>query len=142
MQHGQEDRVLSPEQQDAPISFSENGPCDNFFALCGVFHTEYDYLPEFVDWWVWQGVRKFVLYQNDPGPLDVARVSTRWAHLIELVDWRDHSLTKAEKMKSGGIQRSAYDHYLEKHAGKTAWTAIVDIDEFMMPKTPAIYATV
>lgn len=99
--------------------------------LCGVFHTEYAYLPEWVQWHVLQGVQHLVLYQNDPAPLNLAPISREYGtrEFISLVDWRDEK-TLAVKDR---LQRAAYDHCLEHFGSHARWVLFADIDENFMP---------
>lgn len=97
-------------------------------AICAIFNQEYRYLPEWVDWHAAQGASHFFLYQHDPNPLNVEKISKKHAQLITLIDWR--------KDKSDLIQRRAYNHCLQRYAHTCKWLMVLDIDEFLMPADP------
>lgn len=102
-------------------------------AVCAVFSHEDPYLHEFVEWYVRQGAKRIVLYQNDPGPLDLKRVARkRHRKFVQLVDWRDATVGVVPGPQT--IQKRAYEDFRTRVAPTLAkWAVVVDIDEFAMP---------
>lgn len=97
-------------------------------GVAAIFNREFDYLPEWIDWMVGQGVRRFFLFQHDPAELDKSRISEKHQDLITLVDWR--------RVTKDKIQRKA-NTYAARHFGKLCdYLFIADIDEFPMAAFP------
>jgi hypothetical protein len=92
-------------------------------AICAIFRDEAPYLLEWLAFHRMIGVDLFVLYDNgsSDGGSELVRNSS-FARNVTLIDWPD---------RPG--QLSAYNHFRVHHAGRFAWAAFIDIDEFIVP---------
>lgn len=86
-------------------------------SLC-LFTNEPEYVPEWLDWHRMIGVDHFFIYDNlgcgYPASPDVTVESFVGLH----------------------SQLAAYDHCLMRYGSSTQWLGFIDIDEFIVPKSP------
>lgn len=106
------------------------------FAVVFVGREEDLYSGEIIEWFWKQGEgRTFVfVYNNDARQLSPSDFvdDAEIAKYVTVVPWQDHLLTKSDR--EAGIQCSAYVHFLQNFGSMFKWAAVVDFDEFMMPK--------
>ncbi len=98
------------------------------FAICAIFQNEAPYLKEWIEYHKIVGAKHFYLYNNfsqdDYLPVLKPYVNSG---IVELVDWTEPNF------QSYG-QRMAYMDAIQKAKGNVKWLAIIDIDEYLVPK--------
>ncbi|MBA3603349.1 MAG: glycosyltransferase family 92 protein [Parachlamydiaceae bacterium] len=98
------------------------------FAICAIFQNEAPYLKEWIEYHKIVGAKHFYLYNNfsQDHYLTVLKpyISTG---MVELIDW-----TEPDFQSYG--QRMAYMDAIYKARGSAKWLAIIDIDEYLVPK--------
>lgn len=98
------------------------------FAICAIFKNEAPYLKEWIEFHKIVGAKHFYLYNNQSEDhyLEVLKPYID-SCVVELVDWQDEDfLHRGQKM--------AYLDAIDKVKGKVKWLAIIDIDEYIVPK--------
>jgi hypothetical protein len=93
-------------------------------AICAIFRNEARYLLEWLAFHRLIGIDAFVLYDNGStdGGAELIRRS-RFAHTVTLIDW-----------PGADMQLPAYRDFCAYHAEKFAWAAVIDLDEFIVPR--------
>ncbi|MBA3237583.1 MAG: glycosyltransferase family 92 protein [Parachlamydiaceae bacterium] len=98
------------------------------FAVCAIFQNEAPYLKEWIEYYKILGAQHFYLYNNfsEDHYLDVLQPYIDDG-IVELVDW------EVPIFQYFG-QKRAYMNAINKTQGIVKWLAILDIDEFIVPK--------
>ncbi len=96
-----------------------------YLAICAIFRNEEPYLKEWLSYHYSQGVRHFVLYNNESTDGSVA-VIEQWAHraIVVIVDW-----------PGKGNQVAAYADMISRYRYVAEWCAFIDCDEFLCPQS-------
>lgn len=99
------------------------------FAICAIFQNEGPYLKEWIEYHKIVGAKHFYLYNNysQDNYLTVLKPYIS-SGTVELVDWIEPDF------QSYG-QRMAYMDAIYKARGNAKWLALIDIDEYLVPKT-------
>jgi hypothetical protein len=99
------------------------------FAICAIFQNEAPYLKEWIEFHKIVGAKHFYLYNNfsQDDYLTVLKPYVS-SGMVELFDW-----TEPDFQSYG--QRMAYMDGIHKARGNVKWLAIIDIDEYLVPKT-------
>lgn len=94
-------------------------------SIMAIFQDEAEYLKEWIDYHALIGVEHFYLYNHNSTD-DHLKVLSPY---IEkgIVDYTDYS-------QPGFPQNKAIKDALSKSKGETKWLAVIDIDEFFLPK--------
>jgi hypothetical protein len=98
------------------------------FSIAAIFQNEGPYLREWIEYHRIVGVEHFYLYNNKSS--DSFReilAPYQKLGLVELIEWEENDF-----VKSG--QKNAYKNAIERAKGKTKWLAVIDVDEFLVPK--------
>lgn len=107
-----------------------------FSSLCGyelsvaaIFKNEGPYLKEWIEYHRMVGVEHFWLYndQSEDEGLSILQPYIQEG-VVEVIDWPVSDLAAFIAR-----QNEAYSDALKKAKGKTAWLALIDLDEFMLP---------
>lgn len=108
------------------------------FAIMAIFKNEHEYLEEWLDHHINQGVSHFYLYSNDSHmenyPYLYLSNNTKYTKYtiytkyITLIQWTD-------KYNNGNesVQRQAYKHCVQTFISEFDYVMMLDIDEFLMP---------
>lgn len=98
------------------------------FAVAAIFQNEAPYLKEWIEYHRLVGAKHFYLYNNESTD-NFKEVLQPYIDkgFVELYDWHEPDF-----VKSG--QKKAYGNAIEKAKNKVKWLAILDIDEFIVPK--------
>lgn len=91
-------------------------------SVLAIAKNENDYIKEFVDFYLLNGVDHFYLYDNDS---DVPLSETLCDYL---------NVCTIHKISGVRKQFAAYNHFLSHHKNETEWVAVFDIDEFVYTK--------
>lgn len=98
------------------------------FAVCAIFQNEAPYLKEWIEYHKLIGAEHFYLYNNESADNYLQILAPYLADgTVEIVDW-----TEPDFQFSG--QKKAYWHAIQKSSGEVKWLAIIDIDEYLVPK--------
>jgi hypothetical protein len=94
-----------------------------------IFKNEQDYLEEWLDYHIKQGIDHFYLYSNDPN-MSNYNFLHKYPDLITLIPWVD-----VKNDNNGTVQRKAYSHCVKNYGHETQFLMMLDIDEFLNPIT-------
>lgn len=100
-------------------------------SVCAIFQNEAPYFKEWIDYHRSVGVEHFWLYNNESQDqfLEVLQPYIEEG-IVELYDWKN--LWPKERF-GYSCQPAAYRDAIAKAKGETAWLAIIDLDEYMVP---------
>lgn len=95
-------------------------------SIMAIFKNEEQYLDEWLQYHVNQGIAHFYLYCNDED-LKKYDYLDKYKHYITLIDW-------TKKMNEGSmtIQRQAYTHCVKNYNKQYDYIMMLDIDEFLV----------
>lgn len=101
-------------------------------SVVAIFHNESRFMKEWIEYNKLIGVEHFWLYNNESDD-DYANVLYPYVQsgLVELIDWPTRGEKKDFAFKT---QSPAYMDAVTRSIGKTKWLAMIDLDEFMVPK--------
>lgn len=99
-------------------------------TVCAIFQNEGEWLQEWIEYHLLQGVDHFLLY-NDRSDDNYQAVLQKYIDrgIVEVIDWPNYHGSKGWV----GCQTRAYQHGLKRLKGHTKWIAYIDIDEFLVP---------
>ena len=98
-----------------------------YLAVCAIAKNEGPYFEEWINWHHKQGVEKFYIYDNE------STDNTR--EILE--PYVKTGLVEYIYFPGQRKQLIAYDHCLEKHRLDARWIAVIDLDEFIVPRKDA-----
>lgn len=101
-------------------------------SVVAIFHNESRFMKEWIEYNKLVGVDHFWLYNNesDDNYKEVLDPYVK-SGIVELIDWP----TIGEKKDfAGKTQAPAYMDAINRSKNKTKWLAMIDLDEFMVPK--------
>lgn len=103
-------------------------PRRNFLSIVAVMKGEFRFVKEWVVYHSLMGVDHFYLYNNDDDETS-QKILEPYVDigLVTLTDWKN---------RSSPVQTQAYADFLENYRRDTQWTAVVDLDEFIVPDKP------
>ena len=88
-------------------------------SICLIIKDEGEYLPEWLDWHIAQGIEHFYIYDNGSVPPVEQFIPERYRSFC--------TVYYAPEM----TQMDAYNHCLAGHRTETNWIAFIDTDEFI-----------
>lgn len=91
-------------------------------SVCAIFKNEAKYIQEWIEFHRMVGVEHFYLYNND---------STD-DYLDKLKPYED--IVTLTNIPGASQQMPAYNNFVQNYAHETEWFAIIDLDEFIIPK--------
>lgn len=95
-----------------------------YLAICAIAKDEGPYLKEWIEWHQKMGVEKFYFYDNE---------STDNTRAV-LAPFIESGLVDYHYVEGYSQQLPTYDRCMEEHRFDARWIAIIDIDEFIVPK--------
>lgn len=116
------------------LFFSATGEAKQKFkyqvSVCAMFQNEADFLKEWIEYHRIIGAEHFWLYNNssDDHYKEVLKPYIE-SGIVELFDWP--SPTNIDWTPT---QATAYNNCLQRARGVTRWLAVIDIDEYIVPK--------
>ena len=102
------------------------------FAIAAVMRDEAPYLIEWLEYHLLVGVQHFFLSSNDCG----AAATTVWQLLQPYVQRDLVTLDMHYACAPGAVQGAAYARMHERNGSSAAWTAHIDVDEFIVIANP------
>ena len=106
----------------------------HYLAACAIARDESAYLPEWVAYHVVVGFSHFTIYDNG-STIPVRKVLRGEVDrgLVRVIDFPGRAWPS--------LQLDAYNNYLSWARNLSKWTAFIDIDEFIVPKSSDSVAT-
>lgn len=111
----------------------------HILSICAIFKDEATYFKEWIEFHLLVGVEHFYLYNN--GSMDnFIEVLDPYINkgFVTLIDWPDGLTNHADGKVYSWVMHTqipAYEHACKVSTpGKTKWLALIDIDEFLVPK--------
>ena len=98
-------------------------------SVCLIIRDESEYLEEWLNWHIGQGVEHFYIYDHDSRePIEqwVEHVVPELATRITVIDWSG---------KHANAQPDAYNHCLAHYGQENKWIGFIDADEHVRVKT-------
>lgn len=113
----------------AASSLQAEEPFQYDLTVCTIFQDDAEWLPEWINFHLRQGVEHFYLYNNLSND-DYKRILTPYIdqNLVTLIDWPEKSNNINE---FASIQARVYNHCLSQIKKIAKWCAIIDTDEFL-----------
>lgn len=99
----------------------------HFFSIVAIFKNEEQYIEEWLNHHIKEGVDHFYLYSNDEN-IEKYKIFKKYEPYITLTMW-----TQETNDEYGTIQRKAYEDCVKKQ--KTQYLLMLDIDEFIISLT-------
>lgn len=96
------------------------------FSIMAIFKNENEYMEEWLDLHISQGIDHFYLYSNDENMVNYKFLDKYTC--ITLIPW-----TNVKNDENGTIQKKAYYHCVQNYSNETQYLMMVDIDEFLTP---------
>lgn len=105
-----------------------------YLSIAAIFENENSWLDEWINYHVAVGVEHFRLYNHDRDTAVSDRILRPYVDqgIVENIHVYDH-LTLREQSKPL-MQPSAMKNAVERSCGKTRWLALIDLDEFILPR--------
>lgn len=91
----------------------------NYLTVAAIVKNEADYIEEWLEFHLLQGVEHFYIYENGSTDRTIAKL-LNYTGLITIIPWED----------SPG-QFTAYNHALKHFRDDSKWMAFLDVDEFL-----------
>jgi len=108
-------------------------------AIGALFKNEARWLKEWIEYHRLIGVEHFYLYNNDSSD-NYEEVLAPYVHagIVDLIPWNSGSAPWVDPGSEDpywvGFQLTAYNDCMKRALGRACWVAIIDIDEFIVPK--------
>jgi len=105
-----------------------------YLSIAAIFREENSWLDEWILYHHALGVEHFVLYNDDPDTHVSDRILKPYVDqgVVENIHIRERSATIKDDI--GSRQHDTYRDAIRNLAGQTHWLAIIDIDEFILPR--------
>ena len=99
-------------------------------SIMAIFKNEEEYLEEWLNHHINQGISHFYLYSNDPN-MNKYQYLNKYTDYITLIEW-------VNKVNNGPntIQRQAYEDCVKNYNEETEYLMMLDIDEFIISVIP------
>jgi len=110
------------------VSNLHNNP-QYYCSICLIIRDESEYLKEWIDWHIGQGVEHFYIYDHDskePITEWIERMTPELAEKITVIDWSG---------AHDNAQPDAYNHCLAWYGNESRWIGFIDADEHVRVKT-------
>lgn len=107
-----------------------SAPKKYMLAIMAIFKNESEYMKEWLDHHINQGISHFYLYSNDEN-MDKYDYLKNYDQLITIIPWTDQINDTIST-----IQRKAYSHCVKNYGNDCQYLMMLDIDEFLVTKKP------
>lgn len=107
----------------------EGTPYRYYCSICLITRDENQYLREWLDWHIGQGVEHFYIYDHNSKQSVrefVGALGGEYAEKITFMQWCG---------KHGNAQRDAYNDCMQRFRGESRWIGFIDTDEQVRVKT-------
>lgn len=103
----------------------------DYLVILAIFKNEEDYIYEWLDFHIKQGIDHFYLYDNN----DIINKNffKKYNDKVTIIPWNNISYTKVNT-----VQRQAYNHFIQNFNNNFKWVLQCDIDEFIYSIDPKI----
>jgi len=98
------------------------------FGIMLIFKNEEDYLEEWLDYHISQGIDRFYMYCNDDN-INKYKYFDKYKNYIKIIDW-----TNKKNEGDLTIQRQAYYDCVSKYSNECKYLMMLDADEFILNK--------
>jgi len=105
-----------------------------YLSIAAIFQQENSWLDEWIRYHAGVGAEHFWLFNHDENPTVSSRILKPYteSNLVEEISVSGHSVL-------GGVPQRDMQTYVIKEAlrlasGKTYWLALIDLDEFLLPR--------
>lgn len=95
----------------------------NYLSIAACCQNEGKYIAEWIQYHQRLGVEHFYLYENDS-------TDDTWTQ----IKLHSPGLVTARQIHGSPKQAEAYNHCINMYRNATKWMAVIDIDEFLVPK--------
>lgn len=92
-----------------------------YLSICLIFKDENEYLQEWLEWHINQGVEHFYIYDNGSKETIIDYIDNDCKSYCTIIN------------AIGKNQKEVYDEYLKNFKEESEWTAFIDTDEFIRP---------
>lgn len=100
----------------------------HFLSIAAIVRDEEEYLPEWIEFHLLQGVEHFYLCEHEPNGKT----------LRVLQPYIEEGLVTYSTRRGKKPQLPCYDDILKKHKDESEWIAFIDVDEFLYPSISGI----
>jgi glycosyl transferase family 92 len=102
-------------------------------SICAIFQNEAQWMKEWIDYHHSMGVEHFWLYNNNSNDnyQEVLKPYIQQG-IVDLIQWTSEDRTGTYYFHH--VQAPAYDHAIKNGRNITKWMAVIDLDEFIVPK--------
>lgn len=101
--------------------------CKRFnLSICLIIKDEGEYLEEWLDWHIKQGISHFYIYDNKSNPPIKNFIPSKFLKMCTIINFNGNYCR---------TQIAAYNHCLLNFSKETEWIAFIDTDEFIRPIT-------
>ena len=117
------------------VAFPHRESNTNNIGISCIVKNEQDYIGEWLQFHIMQGVKDFIIYDNGctDDTLEIARAYSTGA-TCTIVPWRTFTMADEHKFS---IQSLACGHALCNFGPRLRWMAFIDIDEFLFSPSGA-----
>lgn len=102
---------------------------DDRYKLCimAIFKNEHEYMKEWLDHHIKQGVSHFYLYSNDPNMQNYPYLTqSKYKKKVTLIPW-----VNVKHIGKYTVQRQAYTHCIKNYNAEFRYIMMLDLDEFI-----------
>lgn len=100
-----------------------------FLSIAAIVRNEEDYLPEWIEFHLLQGVEHFYIFEHDPKSTDLEDV---------LAPYIETKVVTYDTWKGKKPQLPCYDYILGTYGRDNEWIAFIDADEFLYPSISSV----
>ena len=106
-----------------------------FLVIVAIFKNENDYLEEWLNFHINQGIDHFYLYDNNDVSYgkETMKILNKYKDKITYIAWNNVETTALYT-----TQRRAYQHCVDTYSKEFKWIALADIDEFIYSTRPSL----
>ncbi len=105
-----------------------------YLSIGAIFEQENSWLDEWIRYHMGIGVEHFYLYNHDPDPKVSDRILLPYVGMgvVDNIHVREHETLQGTSRPF--MQPAAMKDAIERGIGNTRWLAMIDLDEFILPK--------
>jgi hypothetical protein len=107
----------------------------NYLSICAQFRNENHWLDEFIRYHNHVGIEHFYMVCDDDNPFSAYKILRPYIKngLVSFIHTKD--IVHREWCYDYWSQCDVYKYMVDYLIGKTQWVAMIDLDEFILPKT-------
>lgn len=119
-------KYILPRKQSTALDNEELSPLLNntYFSIAAILKNEAPYIKEWIEYHRIIGAERFYLYDNESDD-----------NIVSILEpYIKKNIVIYKKVIGKGMQIPVYNDVIVKTKNKTKWLALIDIDEFIVPK--------